>query len=158
MGKFILGLFWLFRGPQNYTFWLFKSVFWPFLVSRPTGRWELRSRVRSFVRSYVRHAFSRKPLITFYEPLQLVRACEREKIFQSAFLKKFPFCPFWPKTPKLAILAQNAQKWRIFAFFSQSINLNFWIFCTKSSLWSRKNYVFALFGKIQKWPFLAKFG
>ena len=27
-----LALFWLFRGPQNYTFWLFKSVFWPFFI------------------------------------------------------------------------------------------------------------------------------
>ena len=42
--------------------------------------------VRPFVRPYVRNAFSRKPLITFSETLQLVRACRRKKNVPSAFL------------------------------------------------------------------------
>ena len=42
--------------------------------------------------------------------------------------------------------------------FSQSVHFNFLIFCTKPNLWSRKNDVFTFFGKIQKWPFSAKFG
>ena len=45
-----LARFWLFRGPQNYTFWLFKSVFWPFLVSRRLADWDLRNHVCPFVR------------------------------------------------------------------------------------------------------------
>ena len=36
--KSILAIFWclvwLFRGPQNYIFWLFKSVFWQFLCEK----------------------------------------------------------------------------------------------------------------------------
>ena len=62
--------------------------------------------VRSYVRPYVRHAFSRKPLITFYETLQLVRAYRCEKNVPSAFLKIFTV---------LAILAKNCPKWPFLA-------------------------------------------
>ena len=38
------------------------------------------------------------PSLLFSENLQLVRACQGGKNFPRAFLKKIPFCPFWPKT------------------------------------------------------------
>ena len=51
------------------------------------------------------------PSLLFSESLQLIRACEREKNFPSAFLKKIPVLPILAKKcPKLASLAQNAQK------------------------------------------------
>ena len=54
--------------------------------------------VHPLVRLSVRHAFSRKPFITFSETLQLVTACKREKNVPSAFLIIFTV---------LAILAKN---------------------------------------------------
>ena len=63
------------------------------------------------IRPSVRYAFSRKQFITFSKTLQSVRACKREKNVPSAFLKKIPVLPILAKScPKLAILAQNAQK------------------------------------------------
>ena len=41
--------------------------------------------------------FSRNPFITFSETLQLIRTFNSEKNVPNAFLKKIPFCPFWPK-------------------------------------------------------------
>ena len=37
------------------------------------------------------------PSLLFTETLQLIRAFNSEKMFQTLFLKKIPFCPFWPK-------------------------------------------------------------
>ena len=77
-----------------------------------------------------------------------------KKVTFSLFHRKFEngpfwaqFGPFWPKIPK---------KRRFFAFFSKTAHWNFLIFCTKPSLWSRKNDGFTFLSKIQKWPILAQ--
>ena len=124
---------------------------------------DLRNHVRSFVRPFVRPSV--RPFVTqflenrsllFSETLQLVRACKRDKNVPSAFLKKNPVSPILAKNcPKLAFLAQNAQKWRFFAFLSQSVHQNLLIFCTKPSLWSRKKRHFRIFWENSK---MALFG
>ena len=59
--------------------------------------------------------------------------------------------------PKLAFLAQNAQKMEVFAFLSHSVHQNLLIFCTKPSLWSRKKMTFSHFlGKFKNGPFWPK--
>ena len=95
------------------------------------------------------------PSLLFSETLQLVRACKQEKNVPSAFLKKFPFCPFWP------ISVQNWPFWSkmpkngSFLHFSQSIHQNLLIFCTKPSLWSGKKKTFSNFWENSK---MALFG
>ena len=101
---------------------------------------------RSFVRSFIRPEISRNPFITFSEAfhifigitslffsetLQLIRAFNSEENIPNAFLEKIPVLPIVAKNcPKLAILAQNAQKWRFFAFFSESFHYFFLILCS----------------------------
>ena len=98
--------------------------------------------------------FLRIPSLLFSETLQLVRACNRDKNVPSAFLKTNPVSPILAKNcPKLAFLAQNAQKWRFFAFLSQSVRQNLLIFVLSLVSGVGKNDVFAFFGKIQKWSF-----
>ena len=85
----------------------------PFLVSRPTGRWDLRSHVCPFVRPYARACatlFLGNCSLLFYETLQLVRACKREKKCSKRFFEKIPVLPilsknwpFWPKMPKMEV-------------------------------------------------------
>ena len=77
-----------------------------FLGSR-RSRWrpkDSRPCVRPYVRTYVTLLLENRSLL-FSETLQLVRACKCEKNVPSAFLKKFPFCRFWPKT------VQNCPFW-----------------------------------------------
>ena len=62
---------------------------------------DLRIHVRTYVHTYVRTCVTRlleNRSLLFSETFQLVKACKCEKNVPSAFLKKFPFCPFWPKT------------------------------------------------------------
>ena len=69
-------------------------------LGAPRSRWRPKDS-RPFVRPYVRACVTRlleNGSLFFSETLQLVRACKREKNVPSAFLKKIPFCPFWPKT------------------------------------------------------------
>ena len=95
-----------------------------FLVSR-RSRWRpkdscpyVRTCVCTCVCTCVTLLLENRSLL-FSETLQLVRACKWEKNVPSAFLKKIPVSPILPKNcPKLVILAQNAQKWRFFAFLS----------------------------------------
>ena len=50
------------------------------------------------VRTSVTRLLENRSLL-FSETLQLVNACiSKTKMFQALFWKKFPFCPFWPKT------------------------------------------------------------
>ena len=79
--------------------WPFLDKFGSFLVSR-RSRWrpkDSRSSVHTSVCPSVARLLENHSLL-FSETFQLVRACKRDKNFPSAFLKKFPFCPFWPKT------------------------------------------------------------
>ena len=103
-----------------------------FLVSR-RSRWrpkDSRPYVRPCVRPYVTLLLENRSLL-FSETLQLVRACKCEKNVPSAFLKKIPVSPILAKNcPKLVILAQNAQKWRFFAFFSESLHYFFLKLCS----------------------------
>ena len=89
---------------------------------------------RPFVRPSVRlsaMAFLEIRSLFFSETLQLVRACKGGKNVSSAFLKKNPVLPILAKNcQKLGILAQNAQKWRFFAFFSESPHYFFLILCS----------------------------
>ena len=81
------------------------------------GLTSVRASVRPSVRACVTRLLENRSLL-FSETLQLVRACKREKNVTSAFLKKIPVLPMLAKNcPKLAILAQNAQKWRFFRIF-----------------------------------------
>ena len=106
-----------------------NPTFFNFLVSRclaekrpKESRPFVRSSVRSSVRSLVTQFLENRSLL-FSETLQLVRAYKRDKNVPSAFLKKIPVLPILAKNcPKLAFLSQNAQKWRFFAFFSQSVH------------------------------------
>ena len=78
-----------------------KTIF-VFLVSRPTGRWDLRSHVCPFVRSSVTLFLGNRSLL-FSETLQLVRACKQEKNVPSAFLIIFTVSAILAKNwPKLA--------------------------------------------------------
>ena len=64
-----------------------------------------------------------KSLHYFSETLQLVRTQKGRKNVPSAFLKKNPVSPILANNcPKLAIFGQNTQKWRFFAFFSESLH------------------------------------
>ena len=90
--------------------------------------------------------------------MQLFRACKRDKNFPSAFLKNSRFAHFGQKLSKIGHFGPKCLKMEVFHIFSQSVHYNLLGFCTKSSLWSGKNLRFRFFGKIQKWPFLAKFG
>ena len=81
-------------------------------------------------RSFVRPEISRNPFITFSETWQLVRTQKGRKNVPSAFLKN-PVLPIFAKNcPKLAILGQNAQKWRFFAFFSEFVHYFFLNLCS----------------------------
>ena len=63
---------------------------------------------------------------------------------------------FW-KNPSSPILAQNAKKMEVFRIFIQIHSLQFAIFCTKPSVWSRKkNYYFVFLGKFKNYPFWPK--
>ena len=94
----------------NYNFFK-KGTFWS--LNEVVG--DLRIHVRASVRTSVTLLLENRSLL-FSENLQLARACKREKNVPSAFLKKIPVLPIMAKNcPKLAILAQNAQKWRFFA-------------------------------------------
>ena len=70
-------------------------------------------------------------------------------------MRKWPlFGPFepkltqiWPKWPKMVVFH---------IFFLKTAHWNFLIFCTKPSLWNRKNGGFAFFSKRQKWPILGQ--
>ena len=134
-----------------------------FLVSR-RSRWRpkdsrpcVRPSVRPYVRTYVTLLLENRSLL-FSETLQLVRACKCEKNVPSAFLKKNPVLPILAKNwPKLAILAQNAQKWRFYAFFRNPFIIICSFFVLNIVFGVGKKDVFVFFGKIQKWPFLAKF-
>ena len=77
----------------------------------------LRSPVRSFVRSFVRAHFPENPRIRIFWFFVL-----KKKVTISLFHRKFENGPFLAKNgPKLAFLAQNAQKWGVFSiFFSKS--------------------------------------
>ena len=87
----------------------------------------------------------------FSEILYEVRFQKVRKNVPSAFLIIFTVLAILAKNcPKWAFLAQNDKKWRFFAFFSRTTHQIFLIFCSK------KNAVFAFFGKFQKWPFLVK--
>ena len=68
-------------------------------------------------------AFFRNPCIIFSETLLLIRAFNSEKNGPNAFLKKKSVLA--KNCPKLAILAQNAQKWRFFTFFFAIRSLEF---------------------------------
>ena len=132
-------------------FWALNNQNWRFLVSRPTGRWDLRSHVCSSVRSYATLFLGNRSLL-FSETLQWVRACRCEKNVPSAFLIIFT-CPKWPFLPKWP-------KMEVFCIFSRTAHQNFLIFCSKHSLWSRKLITFSLFGGNFKndpvWPKLTQ--
>ena len=64
------------------------------MVSR-RSRWRPKNS-RPYVRTCITRLLENCSLL-FSETLQLVRACKCEKNVPIAFLKKFPFCPFWPK-------------------------------------------------------------
>ena len=108
--------------------------------------------VRACVRLSITRLLENRSLL-FSETLQLVRACKR-------FFEKIPVLPILAKNcPKLAILAQNAQKWRFSHFVFQSVHQNLLIFCTKSSLWSREKITFWYFlGKFKNCRFWPNFG
>ena len=90
----------------------------------------VRACVRMYVCTYVTLLLENRSLL-FSETLQLVRACKCEKNFPSAFLKKIPVSLIFPKNcPKWGILAQNAQKWRFFAFFLESLHYFFLKLCS----------------------------
>ena len=92
--------------------------------------------------------------IHYFSLKLLVRACRCEKNFPSAFLKKFPFCQFWPKT------VQNWPFWpknggfRIFLripslLFSETLQLI-------RAFNSEKNVSISFLKKIPVLPILAK--
>ena len=64
--------------------------------------------------------------LLFSETLQLVRACKCEKNFPRAFLKKFPFCPFWPKTVQIWSFWPKMSKHGGFSHFLVSRRLADW--------------------------------
>ena len=70
------------------------------------------------------------PSLLFSETLHLIRAFNSEKNVPNAFLKKFPFCPFWPKTvknwpfwPKMLILSHFCLFFEILCLFPQFFTL-----------------------------------
>ena len=126
-----------------------------FLVSRPTGRWDLRSRVCPFVRTSVRSyatLFLGNRSLLFYETLQLGLVGAR-KMFQALFFHRFGH--FGQKLSKMALFGQKWPKWRFLAFFSRTVHQNFIIFCFKHSLWILKIITFSLLVEISK---MALFG
>ena len=114
--------------------------------------------VRSYVRSYVRHAFSRKPLITFLCNFLVSQGLQvREKCSKRFFENFHRFGHFGQKLSKMALFGLNDQKWMFFAFFSRTAHQNFLIFLSKHSLWSRKIITFSLFGgNFKNGPFWPK--
>ena len=92
------------------------AIFWSLDEVVGDLRIHVRPSVRPSVRTYVTLLLENRSLL-FSETLQLVRACKGGKMFQALFWK-IPVLPILAKNcPKLTILAQNAQKWRFFAFF-----------------------------------------
>ena len=86
-------------------------------------------------------------------------------MFQALFWKKSRFAHFGQNCPKLAILAQNAQKWRFFAFFSES--LHYFSLMQLIRAFNSKKMFQTLFWKkfpfcpfwqktVQNWPFWPK--
>ena len=76
-----------------------------------------------------------------------------------AFLKKFSFRPFWPKTVKNWPFWPKMPKNGGFSHFFGNPFIRICYFFVLSLVFGvGKNDVFVFFGKIQKWPFLAKFG
>ena len=73
----------------------FIRIVW-FLVSQPTVVWDLRSRVRTCVRTS--HFFSETAHQIFLKFYMKLGFKKLGKMFQALFWKKLPFCPFWPKT------------------------------------------------------------
>ena len=105
------------------------------------------------------HAVARKPFITFFETLQLVRAFKGDKNVPSAFLKNSRFAHFGQKLSKIGHFGPKCQKMEVFCIFFAIRSLEFANFFLLSLVFGvGKNDVFAFFGKIQKWSFLAKFG
>ena len=94
----------LWKNAKNLHFWAFWAKrkildsFWPKWVKR-----------EFFLKKHLENLFRGKNLYLGNLPRDLApRAC----------LKEIPVLPILAKNcPKLAILAQNAQKWRFFAFF-----------------------------------------
>ena len=74
------------------------------------------------------HTFLGIPWLLFSETLQLIRAFNSEKNVPIAFLKKIPFCPFWPKIVQnwpfgwmcatVSLKCLLHEKW-LFDFFSE---------------------------------------
>ena len=81
-----------------------------------------------------------------------------KKVTFSLFHRKFENGLFLAKNgPKLGFLAQIAQKWCFFTFFSKTAHWNFLIFCRKPSLWSRKKMTVLVFrGNFKNGPLWPK--
>ena len=85
-----------------------------FLVSRPTGRWDLRIRLCPSVRAYVRSRgtlFLGNRSLLFSETLHILRACKHQKNVPRAFLIIFTVLAILAKKwSKLAILDNCAME------------------------------------------------
>ena len=121
---------------------------------------DLRIHVRASVRTSVRPSRCCSKTVHYFflklcSQLGLVSVI---KIFQALFLKNSCFAHFGQKLSKIGHFGPKWPKIEVFRIFSQSIHQILLIFLTKPSLCSGKNDIFKFYGKIQKWPFLAKFG
>ena len=128
------GFLGLFRVPQNYIIWLFKSVFWQFLFEK-NGR-----KLRDPARRLVKHFFRQKFLFFFYLFIFLwkknyfgrkndpkTQLCVKN-FFPLFFPKKTYFHysrsiltnfrkKFCPKTSKIGLLCQECLKMEVFRIF-----------------------------------------
>ena len=101
----------------------------------------------------VRNAVSLNCSLLFWNFAIRARKCLKN--FPSTFSKKFPFCPYWPKT------VQNwpfFPKIEFFCIFFPICSSEFVNVILSLLFGIRKNDVFAFFEKIKKLPFSAKFG
>ena len=122
--------------------------------------------MRAYVRTCVRPSRCCWKTVHYFfsETLQLVRACKCEKNVPSAYLKKFRFRPFWPKTSKIGHFGPKCPKMEVFRIFigipsllfSETLQLIRAFKCDKNDpIAFLKKFPFCPFWPkiVQNWPF-----
>ena len=135
---FLKKIFNLLLSPLVLLEWQNNGVFWS--LDEVVG--DLRSHVcpyvRTFVRSFVRHAFSRKPFITFFLKLgSYIEHGTAAKMFQADFLNK-------------PLILFNPLKNEVFRLFFGLVHQNCLIFGSKGNLDNTYTWVILKFF----WKFL----
>ena len=108
--------------------------------------------MRPYVRTFVTVHYFFLKLCSLLGLLK-VKKCSK------SFFEKIPVLPILAKNcPKLAILAQNAKKWRFFAFFRTPFIRICSFFKISLVFGVRKNDVFVFLGKVKNGPFWPNLG